>query len=44
MLATPKDEYDIPLKIIYPNVTTNQIGTEAFPDLLSEFSTSFSIS
>lgn len=44
MLATPKDEYDIPLKIIYPNVTTNQIGTEAFPDLLSEFSTSFSTS
>ena len=26
------------MEIIYPNVTTNMIGTEAFPDLLSTFS------
>ena len=44
MLSTPQDEYQIPLKIIYPAVTTNQIGTDAFPDLLSDFSTSFSSS
>lgn len=44
MLNTPQDEYIIPLKILYPNITTNQIGTEAFPDLLSEFSTSFTSS
>lgn len=44
MLNTPQDEYKIPLKILYPNITTNQIGTEAFPDLLSDFSTSFSSS
>ena len=36
-----KDEYTIPLKILYPKVTTNMIGTEAFPDLLSTFSTNY---
>lgn len=35
-------EYTIPLKTLYPNVTTNMIGTEAFPDLLSQFSTKYS--
>lgn len=39
-----KDEYTIPLKILYPNVTTNMIGTEAFPDLLSTFSTKYAVS
>ena len=39
-----KDEYTIPIKILYPNVTTNMIGTEAFPDLLSEFSTNYAAS
>lgn len=39
-----KEEYTIPLKIIYPNVTTNMIGTEAFPDLLSTFSTNYATS
>lgn len=42
--AEKKDEYAIPLKILYPNVTTNMIGTEAFPDLLSEFSTKYAAS
>ena len=42
MLEEPKDEYVIPLKILYPNVTTNMIGTEAFPDLLSTYSTKYS--
>lgn len=42
MLQEPKNEYSIPLKILYPNVTTNMIGPEAFPDLLSNFSTSYS--
>ena len=37
------EEYTIPLKTLYPNVTTNMIGTEAFPDLLSEFSTNYSV-
>lgn len=38
------NEYIIPLKTLYPNVTTNMIGTEAFPDLLSEFSTKYAAS
>ena len=42
--AEKKDEYAIPLKVLYPNVTTNMIGTEAFPDLLSEFSTKYATS
>lgn len=41
LLQEEKNEYNIPLKILYPNVTTNMIGTEAFPDLLSEFSTKY---
>lgn len=41
MLKDDKEQYTIPLKILYPKVFTNDIGMEAFPDLLSEFSTSF---
>lgn len=41
MLKDDKEQYTIPLKTLYPNVFTNDIGMEAFPDLLSEFSTSF---
>lgn len=40
-LKTYQEQYSIPLKTLYPNVFTNDIGMEAFPDLLSEFSTSF---
>ncbi|MBO6243811.1 MAG: VanW family protein, partial [Clostridia bacterium] len=39
-----KDEYAIPVKVLYPNITTNMIGTEAFPDLLSTFSTNYAAS
>ena len=41
MLDESNSECVIPLKIVYPNVTTNMIGTEAFPDMLSEFSTRY---
>lgn len=34
-----EQECVVPLKVVYPNVTTNMIGTEAFPDVLSNFST-----
>lgn len=44
LLQEEKDEYTIPLKILYPNVTTNMIGTEAFPDMLSNFSTKYDAS
>lgn len=42
MLEEQKDEYVIPLKVLYPKVTTNMIGREAFPDLLSTYSTKYS--
>ena len=44
LLQEKKDEYVIPLKVLYPSVTTNMIGTEAFQDLLSEFSTKYAAS
>ena len=44
MLEEEKEEYIIPLKVLYPNITTNMIGTEAFPDLLSTFSTNYQAS
>lgn len=39
-----QDSCTIPLKVLIPAVTTNQIGTEAFPDLLGSFSTTFATS
>ena len=42
MLLEEKSEYVIPLQTLYPNVTTNMIGTEAFPDMLSTYSTRYS--
>ena len=35
------EEYIIPLNILSPNITTNMIGTEAFPDLLATYSTNY---
>ncbi len=43
MLAEEKDEYEVPLTILVPNVTTNMLGREAFPDLLSSYSTNYSV-
>lgn len=42
LLNSDQVEITIPLKITKPNKTTNQIGTEAFPDLLASYSTTFS--
>lgn len=39
--SEPAEEYTIPLNITTPNVTTNMIGTEAFPDLLADYSTRY---
>ena len=44
ILQESTDECVIPLKTLYPEVTTNMIGTEAFPDLLSDFSTRYAAS
>ena len=42
--AEEKEEYVIELTITKPNVTVNQIGTEAFPDQLATFSTRYDAS
>ena len=44
LLKKDKEEYEIKLIITEPDVTTNEIGTEAFPDLLSSFSTRYDAS
>ncbi len=44
LIEQTQEEYTIPLKIVAPDKTTNQIGTEAFPDLLAEFSTKYAAS
>lgn len=41
LLSAEGENCTIPLKVLSPNVTTNQIGPEAFPDLLGEFSTTY---
>ena len=40
-LAEDKQEYTVKLTITVPNVTVDQIGTEAFPDRLSIFTTRY---
>ena len=42
LLNESEKECTIPLKVLYPNITTNMIGSEAFPDQLSSFSTNYS--
>lgn len=42
--AEDKEEYTIPLTITKPKVTTAQIGSEAFPDVLATFTTRYDAS
>ncbi len=44
LLKEDKDEFVIPLKVIIPEVTMDQIGDEAFPDQLSQASTRYDAS
>lgn len=44
LITGDKDSYTIPLKTLYPNVKTSDIGIEAFPNLLSSYSKSFASS
>lgn len=44
LLKEDKEEYKIELIITEPKITTNKIGTEAFPDLISSFSTKYDTS
>lgn len=39
-----QETYKIPLKTLYPSVYNDDLGIEAFPDLLAEYSTDFSSS
>lgn len=43
LLEENKTEYEIPLKYTIPAKTTRDIGTEAFPDLISNFSTKYDV-
>ena len=44
IIQTSENECEIPLKVLYPDITTNMIGQEAFPDLLASFSTKYASS
>ena len=44
LLQEQKEQYEIPLIITKPTKTTQEIGTEAFPDLLATFSTKYQAS
>lgn len=44
LLKNSEEECTIPLKALYPKVTTNMIGGEAFPDKLASFSTKYAAS
>lgn len=41
IILEEKESYTIPLKITFPTVTTDKIGTEAFPDLLATYSSKY---
>lgn len=42
IIDEPKEQYKIPLKIIKPQITNDDLGDEAFPERLSTYSTKFS--
>ena len=44
LLDESDSECEIKLKTTYPKITTNMIGTEAFPDLLATFTTNYATS
>lgn len=44
LITGDSDTYTIPLKTLYPKVTTSDIGIEAFPNLLAQYSSNYSSS
>ena len=44
ILEERKEEYSIPLKITIPEITTDKLGTKAFPEQLSTFTTKYDAS
>lgn len=43
ILQEPQESYTIQLNYTEPEITTNKIGLEAFPDLISSFSTKYDV-
>lgn len=41
IIEEEKTEYTIPLKITVPKITTDKLGSEAFPDILGSYSTKY---
>lgn len=44
IVSEEKEEYEIPLKITEPAITTSMLGEDAFPDKLASFSTRYDAS
>lgn len=44
LITGDKETYEIPVKVLYPKVTTDQIGDEAFPNLLGAYSSNYGTS
>lgn len=44
IITGDKEEYEIPLKVLYPTVSTDDISLEAFPDELASYSTNYASS
>lgn len=44
IITGDKEEYEIPLKVLYPSVTNDDLGMDAFPDKLGSYSTNYSSS
>ena len=44
ILKEDKEEYEIPLQITKPEITTDKLGEEAFPEVLASFSTRYDAS
>ena len=44
ILKEDKEEYEIPLNITKPDITTDKLGEEAFPEKISSFSTRYDAS
>ena len=44
LITGESDNYTIPLKTLYPNVKTSDIGMEAFPNKLSSYTSSYATS
>lgn len=44
LVKEDKEKFEIKLKTLYPNISTNDISSEAFPDIIATYDTTFSSS